>query len=92
MLKPLNIITLSVATSIDALAVGISFACLQEVTTTAVLQASAIIGLCSTLFSIAGLWLGIKASRHLYIKSELLGGIILICIGSKILLEHLYEN
>lgn len=92
MLKPLNILTLSVATSIDALAVGISFAFLQEVTTSAVLQASGIIGLCSTLFSIAGLWLGIKASQHLYIKSELLGGIILICIGLKILIEHLYEN
>ena len=88
-LKPLNIITLSIATSIDALAVGISFACLQDATTAVVLQASGIIGLCSTLFSIAGLWLGIKASKYINIRSEILGGIILICIGIKILLENL---
>ena len=89
MLRPMTIVTLSVATSLDALAVGISFACLQNVTTSAVLQASGIIGLCSTLFSIAGLWLGIKASHHINIRSEILGGIILICIGLKILFENL---
>lgn len=87
--KTLNIITLSIATSIDALAVGISFACLQNVATEAVLQASCIIGICSTLFSVVGLYIGIKASRHINIRSEILGGIILICIGLKILLEHL---
>lgn len=88
-LNHLNILTLSIATSIDALAVGISFACLQEVALKAVLIASVIIGICSTLFSIAGLYIGIKASRHINIKSEILGGIILICIGIKILIEHL---
>ena len=89
MLKPLNIITLSVATSIDALAVGISFACLQNATTQTVVLASGIIGLCSTLFGITGLYIGIKASRHINIRSEILGGIILICIGLKILFERL---
>lgn len=89
MLMPMTIISLSVATSIDALAVGFFFACLQEATTSAVLQASGIIGLCSTLFSIAGLWLGIKVSHHINIRSEILGGIILISIGLKILLENL---
>lgn len=88
LLKPLNIITLSVATSIDALAVGISFACMQNATTSLVVLAG-IIGLCSTLFSIVGLWLGIQASQHINIKSEILGGIILICIGLKILVENL---
>lgn len=87
--NPISIFTLSVATSIDALAVGISFACLQEVALKAVLTASIIIGICSTLFSIAGLHIGIKASRHINIRSEILGGIILICIGIKILIEHL---
>ena len=86
---PLNILTLSVATSIDALAVGISFACLQNATMPALLQVAGIIGLCSTLFSIAGLWIGIKASRLINLRSEILGGIILICIGIKILIEHL---
>ena len=89
MLNPLNILTLSIATSIDALAVGISFACLQQTTLQAVLKASGIIGLCSTLFCVTGLYLGIKASKHINIRSEILGGIILICIGIKILLEHL---
>ena len=88
-LKPLNIITLSVATSIDAFTVGISFACLQNTSTSLVLQASTIIGVCSTLLSIAGLWLGIKASQHINFRSEILGGIILICIGIKTLAEHL---
>jgi len=84
-LNTLNITTLSIATSIDALAVGISFACLQDVTSPVVLKASGIIGLCSTLFSIAGLWLGIKTSQHINIKGEILGGIILICIGLKLI-------
>ena len=88
-LKPLNIITLSVATSIDAFTVGISFACLQNTSTSLVLQASTIIGVCSTLLSIAGLWLGIKASQLINFRSEILGGIILICIGIKIFAEHL---
>lgn len=88
-LNPVNIITLSVATSIDALAVGMSFAFLRNVTASLVLQASGIIGLCSVLFGIAGLGIGIKASKHIKIKSEVLGGIILLCIGIKILIEHL---
>lgn len=89
LLKPLSILTLSVATSMDALAVGISFACLQDITLQAVLVAAGIIGLCSTLFSIAGLWIGLCLGRHINLRSEVLGGIILISIGIKILKEHL---
>ena len=89
LLTPVGIIVLSVATSIDALAVGISFACLQNVALQEVLTAAGIIGLCSTLFGIAGLYIGIKASQHINIRSEILGGIILICIGIKLLIEHL---
>jgi putative Mn2+ efflux pump MntP len=88
-IKPLDIITLSVATSIDALAVGISYACLQNITLTTITQASFIIGLCSTLFSITGLYIGIKASKRINIRSEIAGGIILLCIGLKILIENL---
>ena len=80
---------LAIATSIDALAVGISFACLQDITLQPVLTAACIIGLCSTLFSVAGLCIGIKASKHINIRSEILGGIILISIGIKLLIEHL---
>ena len=89
MLTPASIVILSVATSIDALAVGISFACMQNATLMAVLTASGIIGLCSTLFSATGLGLGIKASKYINIRSEILGGIILISIGIKILIENL---
>lgn len=88
-LKPLNILTLSVATSMDAMAVGISFSCLQQIGQQEVLKAAAIIGLCSTLFSIAGLWLGIGIGRHINFRSEMMGGIILISIGIKILKEYL---
>lgn len=88
MLQPLNIIALSVATSIDALAVGISFTCMQDVTWLTVLHAAFVIGLCATLFSIAGLCIGIKAGQHLKFRTELLGGIILIGIGIKIFIEH----
>ena len=89
LLTPVGIIVLSVATSIDALAVGISFACLQNATLQMVLTTAGIIGLCSTLFGIAGLYIGIKASKHINIRSEILGGIILISIGIKLLIEHL---
>ena len=89
MLTPASIVILSVATSLDALAVGISFACLQNATLQAVLTASGIIGLCSTLFSAIGLCIGITASRYINIRSEILGGIILICIGLKIFIQHL---
>ena len=88
-LKPLNILTLSLATSMDALAVGISFACLQQTGIRAVSGAAAIIGLCAMIFSIAGLGIGICIGRHINFRSEVLGGIILICIGIKILKEYL---
>ena len=89
LLTPATIVILSVATSIDALAVGISFACLDDITLQSVLPTAGIIGLCSTLFSVAGLSIGIKASKYINIRSEILGGIILIFIGIKILIEHL---
>ncbi|MBO4839774.1 MAG: manganese efflux pump [Bacteroidaceae bacterium] len=89
LLTPVSIVVLSVATSIDALAVGISFACMQNTILQTVMTASGIIGLCSTLFATAGLYIGIKASQHINIRSEILGGIILICIGIKLLIENL---
>lgn len=83
-----NILTLSIATSIDAMAVGISFACIAadfEITLPVL-----IIGLCSTLFSIFGLGLGIHLGKRVNWHAEVLGGVVLIIIGIKILLEHLY--
>lgn len=84
-------LTLSVATSIDALAVGISFSCLGYDTMTDLMFPLAVIGVASFLFSIIGATLGIRlgnaVSRKL--RPELLGGIILLAIGIRILTEHL---
>jgi putative Mn2+ efflux pump MntP len=81
-----------VATSIDALAVGISFAFLGVQQYTAILRPVGIIGLVSFLLSLAGLAFGIRCGSGIArrIKAELCGGVILILIGTKILIEHLF--
>lgn len=83
---------LAVATSIDALAVGISFACMAAYRTVGSLFLPlAIIFLASFLFSIVGHFLGIRFGRGIgkKVKPELVGGVILILIGLHILLSHL---
>lgn len=76
---------MAIATSIDALAVGITFAFLNVI----ILPAITIIGCTTFLLSIAGVFIGnIFGSKYKH-KAELLGGVILIFIGLKILLEHL---
>lgn len=86
------VLTLAVATSIDALAVGISFACLGMSSPQAILRPIAIIGLVSFLLSLAGSLIGVAFGRRVNLRAELLGGIILIAIGVKILIEHLFLN
>jgi len=83
---------LAVATSIDALAVGISFACTGYTMLSQLTLPLAIIGFVSLLFSIIGYQLGARYGRSIArrLKPELLGGIILIGIGVKILAEHLF--
>ena len=76
---------LAVATSIDALAVGITFAFLKV----NILPAVTIIGIITFVISFAGVGIGHQFGRKYEKKAELAGGIILICIGLKILLEHL---
>ena len=82
---------LAVATSIDALAVGISFACTGYTSVGQLTQPLIIIGAVSFLFSLIGYQVGARfgksASQRL--KPELLGGVILILIGVKILASHL---
>lgn len=92
--NPLNLgtqLTLAVATSIDALAVGISFSCSGYGTVQSLILPLAIIGLVSFIFSIAGLLLGVRFGGAVArrFKPEIIGGVILIAIGVKILLEHL---
>jgi putative Mn2+ efflux pump MntP len=76
---------LAVATSIDALAVGLTFACLQvEIVTPAL-----IIGLVTLLLSMVGVVIGDRIGHLFEGKIELVGGLILIGIGTKILFDHL---
>lgn len=79
------LVTLALATSIDALAVGLSFAFLKI----NILYASAIIGITAFLVTSVGFWLGKKVSFIFGKRAKLAGGIILIAIGVKILVEHL---
>lgn len=83
------ILTLAVATSIDALAVGISFACIGITTWDAISSPIAIIGIVSFVFSIIGCLIGVHFGKRINLRAELWAGIILIGIGIKILLEHL---
>ncbi len=78
------ILILALATSVDALAVGISFAFLDV----DIFFPSLIIGIVTFIFSFAGVVLGVKFGRKYDFKIELIGGLILIAIGTKILLEH----
>lgn len=76
---------LAIATSIDALAVGITFAFLQV----PIGEAITIIGLETFVISIVGVYVGNFFGNRYKKKAELVGGIILVLIGVKILLEHL---
>lgn len=76
---------LAIATSIDALAVGITFAFLQV----PIVEAVSIIGITTFVISVIGVYVGNFFGNRYKKKAELAGGIILILIGVKILLEHL---
>ena len=82
---------LAVATSIDALAIGISFACTGITELSQLTMPLLIIGIVSFLFSIFGYHLGRRFGKAITrrLKPELFGGIILVLIGLKILLSHL---
>lgn len=82
---PGAMLPLAVATSIDALAVGVTFAFLQV----SILPAVTFIGLTTFLLSSIGVWVGALFGSKFQSKAELAGGLILILMGLKILLEHL---
>ena len=83
--KGMTLLILSVATSIDALAVGLSFSFLK----TPILSASVIIGVVSFLMTAAGMVFGRKLGELVGKRAGLLGGVVLIGIGLKILMEHM---
>lgn len=80
------LITLSVANSIDALMIGLSFSFLQI----SILEPILLIGLVTFLLSLMGFFLGCGLWRVFGSKIRAVGGVILIIIGLRILLEHLF--
>lgn len=86
------VLALAIATSIDALAIGISFALLGIKGASAIFSSVGIIGFVSFALSIIGLLIGIRfgCSIARKLKAEFWGGIVLILIGTKILIEHLF--
>jgi manganese efflux pump family protein len=79
------LLLLAVATSIDALVVGIGFGLLKV----NILLACLIIGAVTFAASMSGGFLGNKGGRYLGVYAEVAGGIVLIALGTKILFEHL---
>lgn len=78
-------VILAIATSIDALAVGVSFAFLSVYIPTAI----AIIGIVTLIICIIGVFIGDILGKVFQSKAEIIGGFILIVIGIKILIEHI---
>ena len=81
-----TMLTLAVATSIDALAVGVTFAFLDVSIVPAVL----LIGVTTFVCSAVGVKIGNVFGNRFQSKAEFLGGLVLIAIGLKILIEHLF--
>lgn len=80
------LLVLSIATSIDALAVGISFAFLN----TPILEPAIIIGCVTFFVSLCGAVLGYRIGHFFEHEVEIIGGLILIGLGGKVLAEHLF--
>lgn len=85
-----GILFLSVATSIDAFAVGVSFACMGY-QPAAISYPVAVIGFCSWALSVAGLAAGIGAARLIKWPTEPFGGIVLILLGCKIVVTEIMQ-
>ena len=84
--RPKTMLLLAVATSIDALAVGVSFAMVDV----NIALAAIIIGVVTACLSAIGLFIGNKFGNALKSKAAVFGGIVLIGIGVKVLVEHLF--
>ncbi|HSR74668.1 MAG TPA: manganese efflux pump MntP family protein [Sulfurovum sp.] len=82
------LLLLAIATSIDAMAAGFTLTLMA----TTVAVSIFVIGLTTFIFSYVGVWFGTHGGAYLESKAELLGGIVLIAIGLKILIEHTLLN
>mgnify|MGYP002796487427 FL=1 len=83
---PGALLPLAVATSIDALAVGVTFAFLKV----RIVPAVSFIGIVTFVISCAGVLIGNRFGAKYKSKAELVGGAVLVCMGVKILVEHLF--
>lgn len=84
--KGMSLVILSTATSIDALAVGLSFAMLEM----DIWTPCAIIGVVCSLITTVGMLVGMRLGTRFGKKMEIVGGLVLICIGLKIVFDHLW--
>ncbi len=84
--SPRAMLPMAVATSIDALAVGVTFAFLPD---TNIWAAVSFIGIITFILSAVGVWIGHIFGARFKSRAELVGGIVLVLMGLKILLEHL---
>lgn len=87
-INPLNLkvmVYMSIATSIDALIIGFSFA----VISIRIISAVFVIGAVTFIIAMLGILFGKKAGKHLGQEMDIIGGLILIAIGVKILIQHL---
>jgi manganese efflux pump family protein len=86
--RGLLLLTLSIATSIDSLAVGLSFAFLEV----NIAWASLTVGLTTFMITLIAIFLGKKVGKIIGERAELIGGLILIAIGLRILITHLLQG
>jgi putative Mn2+ efflux pump MntP len=84
--KPLLLVTVAISTSIDAFTVGVSFALLDI----RIWISGIIIGAVTFIASMTAIRIGKSARKHLGQRVEIIGGIILMAIGIKIFIEHLF--
>lgn len=80
-----KLLVLGVATSLDALAVGVSFSLLEA----GLMETVGIIGAVTFALCLPAVWFGAKLGKSMAKRADMLGGVILIGIGTKILVEHL---
>jgi putative Mn2+ efflux pump MntP len=85
--KGIVLITLSIATSIDALAIGLSFALLEV----NIIIASLTIGAVAFFITTIGFMAGKRASKIIGKRAEAIGGVVLLAIAFRILLSHILE-
>ena len=80
-----TLLSLAIATSIDAMAIGVTFAFLKD----DIYTASAVIAIVTAALCLIAVFIGKKLGSLLESKAEMLGGLILIALGVKILSEHM---